>query len=340
MSDPVDWALAERVAVGIARRHLVPPRHLLPTDAQLAPLAELAEELVTDLTGLRAPSAAEVHVVDRTAWVRANITSFRGVLADLSAPPLGWRIGRQLTAVELGSLLGWMSTRVLGQYDVLTGSAGDSVLLVGPNLARMEQQHRFDPAQFRLWVTVHELTHRVQFLGVPWMADHYRDLVRRVVQEMTPDASTWIAELRAAAGTWRQLGERLREGGLATLAATEEQRAMLQAVGTLMSLLEGHGEWVMNRVDPTLLPDAPVFDATLRARRANRAPVARLLLRLTGVEAKMRQYEVGGEFIAQVERTAGAQAIDLCWRSPDHLPRWDELHEPGLWLDRVGLVRV
>ncbi len=194
--EPVDWTVAERVAVRVARRS-APELDTTASDRlrrDFAELTPIAEELVSETTGLTSlEGAARAEVTDRTGWIRANIRSFRRLLtplferAELEGRPFGRVLpgplgtaGRAAAGAELGAVLGWMSTRVLGQYDLLftedADSPGDVVYYVGPNVISIERRHGFPPREFRLWIAIHELTHRAQFTGVPWMRQHFLDL--------------------------------------------------------------------------------------------------------------------------------------------------------------------
>lgn len=332
----LDWSLAERVALRVAERHRSPGAWALPSDGSLDHLVGVADERVRAETRLAPPTPARVRVVDRPAWIRANLASFRAL-----STPVG--MGRRALSVQLGTLLGWMSGRVLGQYDVLLGTSdtgGDPVCVVGPNLVVLEQQHGFDPEQFRLWVILHELTHRAQFEGVPWMAGHYRGLVDQVVAMAEPDPGQLLAAVRHVARHRRAAREHLDEGGIAALLATDEQRDVLRQVGALMSLLEGHGDIVMDRAATDVLPDAPRFSDTLRRRREQQHPVAKVLFRWLGLAAKLEQYAAGERFVEHVEAAGGPGIVDRCWQGPELLPTWDEVREPDRWLARTGAVRA
>lgn len=330
----LDWSLAERVALRVAERHRSPGDWALPPQGSLDHLVAVADERVRAETRLEPPTPARVRIVDRAGWIRANLTSFRSLVGHVG-------FGRRAMSVQLGTMLGWMSGRVLGQYDVLLGDqADDAVCVVGPNLVLLEQQHGFDAEQFRLWVILHELTHRSQFEGVPWMSAHYRGLIDQVVAMTEPDPSQLLDALKRAARDRGAARDQLHEGGIAALLATDEQRQVLRSIGALMSLLEGHGDIVMDRAATDLLPDAPRFSATLRQRREQQHPVMKVLLRWIGVTAKLEQYAAGERFVERVEEVAGSTAIDHCWVAPDCLPTWDEVRDPDLWLDRTGAVRA
>ena len=348
---PIDWRRAEQIATRIAARHT---GHQSGA-GQAAPVVDLTamisrlEDQIETTTGLRSLSGpATVGLIDRPGWIRANIASFQHLLAPLieqwaaKIPTKGTvaSMSRQLAGAELGALLGWMSSRVLGQYDLLVGrdDADDAVYMVGPNLAGLEKRFGFDPVEFRTWVLLHELTHRAQFTGVPWMREHFTGLVDTSVRLANPDPRRLLESIREAFSDREQARQRVRDSGVFGLIASPEQREVIQQIAGLMSLLEGHGDVTMSRAVGDLIPSAPRFAAVLQARRRRSNPLSRLTLRLTGIEGKLNQYAAGERFIAAIEREGGPRAIDVCWRNPANLPSLDEIRTPQLWLDRTGAL--
>jgi coenzyme F420 biosynthesis associated uncharacterized protein len=347
----VDWARAEQVAIKVAGRSRAPDADVEGWEPPIG----LIEQQIEDVTGLRsAAGTASADLIDRPTWIRANITSFRQlldpVLSKLAAqrPTSGFAAGalnswsQQVAGAELGTMVGWMGGRVLGQYDLLVrGDAADAgadgaVYLVGPNLAMLEQRFGFDPIGFRTWVLLHELTHRAQFTGVPWMRAFFTGLVDELLGAVDPRPEVLLGALRDAITRPDEALRHLRETGLAGLIASREQRALIGRIGGLMSLLEGHGDVTMTRAAGDLVPDAERYARLLAARRANGNPLNRLLMRLTGMEAKLNQYAAGERFIAAVEAAGGPRAIDVCWTSPTMLPSIDEIRDPQQWLRRLG----
>ena len=239
---------------------------------------------MTEATGLSPAGPARIEVVDRPAWVEANL----GVVPAAALPALErWeeRVGgrssvaaeltSRVAAVELGTLLGWMSSRVLGQYDLLLGDradGGDVVYLVGPNLLSLERRFGFPPGEFRLWVLLHELTHRAQFTGVPWLAPHFSGLVERALTLAEPDARQLAGAARALMQDRAEARRRLDEGGMLALIASPEQRATLNEIGGMMALLEGHGDVTMDRAGQGRVPSAARFSSVLSARRQGGSP--------------------------------------------------------------------
>jgi coenzyme F420 biosynthesis associated uncharacterized protein len=351
MASPVDWRFAERVALRFSGSEpFAASYHAESLVPDFAEFTTEAEELVAASTGLRSLSGpARGEVVDRAAWIRANLASFERLLRPL-LDKVDSRTGRsvpatltsKITAAQVGTLLGWMSGRVLGQYDLLvvddeTAGAQDLVYYVGPNLLNLEKRFGFPPREFRLWIALHECTHRAQFTGVPWMREHFLGLVRQAIDMVDPDPDRLVDTLKGALSSARGGRRALDDGGLVHLLATPEQRSVLNDIGGLMSLLEGHGDVTMDRAAAGRIPSAERFARVLRERRRNQHGVARVVQRLLGIEAKLAQYEAGERFIAAIEAAAGSMAVDRCWEGPANLPTLEEIRAPERWLNRMGV---
>jgi coenzyme F420 biosynthesis associated uncharacterized protein len=357
VAELVDWDLAERIAVRAAGREpLADSYHWESLEPDFAELTALAEELVAAETGLHSLAGpARGKVTDRAGWVRANISSFQRLLGPFTekmAPRVSGPtvpIMRAAAAAEVGLLLGWMSGRVLGQYDLLVAGGSDDdpdgqpsdadlVYYVGPNVLALEKKFGFPPREFRLWLALHEVTHRAQFTGVPWMRDHYLGLLERTLSAAGLDPMVLLRALKHTAEELRAGRSPLPEGGIAHLLAGPEQRTALDEIGGLMSLLEGHGDVTMDRAGEGHVPSAERFGRVLRNRRASATGLTKLVQRLIGLEAKLNQYQQGEDFIAEVERLGGGKgALAPVWRGPSWLPTLTEIREPHEWVERVRL---
>jgi len=348
---PVSWELAERIAVRVASSHPRPSGYApAALERDFEELTAQAEELVAAETGLRSLAGpARARVTDRAGWVRANVASFRRLLrplterlgARLASTPFAG-IGRAATAAQIGTLLGWMSGRVLGQYDLLliedeSPDEQDLVYYVGPNIVGLERRHGFPPDQFRLWLALHEVTHRAQFTGVPWMRGHFLDLVQASVRAMEPDPRHLLDALRRAIDAARH-GNNPLDDGLLALLAGPEQREVLGQIQGLMSLLEGHGDVTMGRAAADLIPQAALFSEVLRQRRANRSGLAKLIQQAIGLDAKLRQYAAGERFIEAVEAAGGTALLNRVWEGPEMVPTQREIAAPGKWVARVAVT--
>ncbi len=336
---PVPWTAAVKVAERLAGTYpLYDSFHRAALIAEAEPLVAKAQELVEAETGLGSVGVPTVEVVDRGRWIERNVAFFSKIVdATLTQPQsLVKRIGGPIVAAETGALLGVLARRVLGQYELVLPSedAGDTIYLVGPNVLAMERSNQFRPSEFRMWIALHECTHRLQFTAVPWMRDYFFDLVTTLAAASHTDERRLISlgsELRKASDEGRPL---IDESGLFGLFANEDQRQQLDKIQALMSLLEGHGHVIMDRVGRRILRTQARMSSLLKARRAD--PRMAAFMRFTGLEMKMRQYELGEQFVLGVERLANFGAVDLAWTGPEALPTLTEIESPELWLRRVS----
>jgi coenzyme F420 biosynthesis associated uncharacterized protein len=227
---------------------------------------------------------------------------------------------------------------VLGQYDLVSGGddgEGDLVYYVGPNIAGLERRNGFPPPEFRLWIALHELTHRMQFTGVSWLRDYFLDLVGRATDLDNADGRAILEGLSRAGSMLRERRNPLAEGGVAGLLAGTELQAILREAQALMSLLEGHAEYVMGRTGKDEVPGAARFARVLAERRAKSGGLSRLLQQALGFEAKLRQYGEGRTFVEQVIAVGGDELFARVWRGREMLPTIDEIRTPQIWIDRI-----
>lgn len=356
----MSWEVAERVATWVSSGRApfgttLPPLDAA-TEAQLrddfAEFTLHAEQLVMAETGLHPESGPpRGQVVDRAEWARRNISSFRRLLEPMLANlpgsstlpgPFGGA-ARTTAGAQLGLVLGWMATRVLGQYDLLLtegDDSGDVVSYVGPNIVALERRHGFPPRQFRLWIALHEVTHRCQFTGVPWLRPHFLSLVDQALAGMAPDPRRMADTLRRAAQSVRSGKNPLEDAGLLGLIAPPEQLAVINQIQSMMSLLEGHGDVTMSRAGAAELPAAGRFARVLQERRARAGFPARVLQQLLGIEAKLKQYAQGEHFIAQVEATGGPALLARVWQGPEMLPTMEEIRDPARWVARASTPQL
>ncbi|MCU1607151.1 MAG: uncharacterized protein JWP46_3616 [Modestobacter sp.] len=348
----VDWDLAGRTA-----RRLQGPGPETTREEAAAVVTELhraaaaAVAHVEALTGLHpVPGGPEptVAVVDRPGWVDANTSGMAALLDPLTealqakqdSPPnaLITAIGSRATGVQAGGLMAFLSSRVLGQYEVF--GSGGRLLLVAPNIVETERRLGVDPTDFRLWVCLHEVTHQLQFTAVPWLQGYLEEQIRLFVEatDLSPDVLR-----ERLTDVVRSVGAAVRGGvedddapqGLMALIRDPEQRAVLDRVTAVMSLVEGHAEFVMDGVGPDVVPSVRTLRKRFAQRRKGRGPLDRVLRRLLGLEQKMQQYADGRVFVAGVIELAGMDGFNQVWASPANLPHKEELTEPARWVERV-----
>jgi len=298
---------------------------------------------VREFTGLDGgDGTAPVLVVDRPGWVRANAEGFRTILSPIAAklserkPPSGLSlaVGRRVTGAEVGGLLGFLAGKVLGQFDPFHEPSG-RLLLVAPNIVHTERELGVDPHDFRLWVCLHEETHRVQFTAVPWMRDHIHSLVEELAatmdsRELVEDGLGRVVEALRA----RRSGDG-GTGSVMELLSTPAQREILDKVTGVMSLLEGHADVVMDGVGPTVIPTVAEIRRQFTERRKGVGTLDRLLRRLLGLEAKMAQYRDGAAFVRHVVDKVGMEEFNAVFAGPGNLPTKAEIGDPAAWVARV-----
>ncbi|CAN5523367.1 zinc-dependent metalloprotease [soil metagenome] len=345
--------MARAVARRLAGDHAFRDSYLIASlERDLSVAVPRAEELVAEVSGIPAPPPVEWGLVDRGAWADANIDGLVSLLAPLAErigdrldqAPVGVRLAqRGVVSVEVGALLGYVSRRVLGQYDVLVPEvAGERpartapLMFVGPNLVETERRFSFVPQDFSLWIAVHEVTHRFQFSGVPWLKDRFMSLVSSYLDGVELDA-------RHFAGRVRRAALRLRSGALPTeernpvyLLASDAERARLDELQALMAVVEGHGNYVMDAVGAGAIPTFARMRRTFEHRRRHQTSLQRAIHHVIGLEMKLRQYEMGQGFCDGVVALEGPEALHALWARPENLPSLSELKEPTHWLRRVA----
>jgi coenzyme F420 biosynthesis associated uncharacterized protein len=262
-------------------------------------------------------------------------------ITKVSAPAIA--VGRAVSGTQLGLMLAYMATRVLGQYDLLindeTPEDQDLVSYVGPNVVAIEERYDFDTGQFRLWLALHEVTHRMQFTAVPWLRDHFVSLVGQLLEPLSGDplglAETikrLSTELRAGRNPWQEGGMT----GVVAMMATPEQRDALSKITGMMSLLEGHGDVTMDRAGAAEIPGAANFSKVLHDRRQRARGLTKFMSKLLGLDAKMRQYAEGEHFVEAVEALGGPTLLARVWEAPEWLPTQAEIRNPADWAARAG----
>jgi len=304
--------------------------------------------VVPDATGLRLPGSPRTVVIDRPEWIDRNVATF----ARLTEPArrklvermedAGTRnqtaaaLAERVMTVETRAILSVLARRVLGQYELVlpSGEPGDVVAYVGPNILQLERTHQFNPSEFRYWVALHELTHRAQFQGIPWMRDYFLGLVTELVEASRPEPGV-MGRVVEEIGSRRAAGVPIvDERGLLGLFGSPEQNSVVDKVQALMSLLEGHGHVVMDRVGAERLKSQERMSRVLKGRRQDKRTAA--FFRLTGLEMKLKQYKQGERFVLAVEREAGWDTVRLAFRGAGSLPDLTEIQDPSAWLQRVA----
>jgi coenzyme F420 biosynthesis associated uncharacterized protein len=350
-ADLVDWELATSTGRRLARPG--PALSLAEADSIVAELRRLAieaEEHVGEYTqlvpGAEVAAQSPVAVVDRSEWIRANVAGLQAmsgpILQKLDDTQRSGRLsraaGRRISGVQVGGLLAYLSSKVLGQYEVFgadeTGAdlpAGGRLLLVAPNIADIERRLDVPQRDFRLWVCLHEQTHRLQFTAVPWLRDHLEHELTTFAEVTDLDPQALVSRAKAAIGAAR----RRESVSIVELMQTPEQRVVLDRLQAIMTLLEGHADQVMDAVGPVVVPSVKQIRERFERRRDGGSALDRAIRKLLGLDLKMQQYRQGGAFVREVVDRVGVRGFNTVWESPQTLPTRAELAAPDAWLTRV-----
>lgn len=376
---PVDWAFAARTAAALAPAGpRFTAREAAREAAGLRAAAEASVPHVHRLTGLAAAEDlrdSQVLVVDRPTWSASATQSFATMLEPTFAHLQATRpkeyqaaltpVARHATALEMGGILAWLSGKVLGQYDPFAGPSGGRLLLNAPSVAQVRTEINVDPEDFRLWVCLHEQTHRVQFAAAPWLRCHLQEQITALASGLFDRAESLPERLRSALAAANPLGRGSGAGAASTGPASgpddgrpgpaqaggdvvpargagllgalqdEEDRARLSHVTAVMSLLEGHANVVMDGVDADVVSSVKTIRRRFEDRADRRSPLDRMLRRLLGMDAKMAQYRDGQRFVSAAVAELGMDGFNVVWDAPELLPTEDELHRPERWTARV-----
>lgn len=338
----VDWRFAATVGVRLARPG-PPSSDYTRRQAidELTAAAAKAEPPVRDVTGLVTNGAVPAaRIVDRPEWVRAAAESMR-VMTNGSEKPRGFLTGR-ITGAQTGAVLAFVSSGILGQYDPFAtnnGAKEGCLLLVYPNVIAVERQLRVEPTDFRLWVCLHEVTHRVQFTANPWLSEYMSQALGLLTRDAGEDVGQVVNRLadfvrnRGAAEPDANSSGIL---GLVRAVQSEPQRQALDQLLVLGTLLEGHADHVMDAVGPMVVPSVATIRRRFDERRHRKQPpLQRLLRALLGLDAKLSQYTRGKAFVDHVVGKVGMERFNTVWSGPDTLPLPAEIEDPQRWIDRV-----
>jgi coenzyme F420 biosynthesis associated uncharacterized protein len=342
----IDWFVAQRIATFVAGTGDAPS----PT-VDLAPLAAQAEERVVAYTGLTpARPLPPPEGIGRREWVASNVQTMQAVLDPVLARA-GSSLGPLRPAVqiatgfvlstELGVVLGYLGQRVLGQYElVMLDEAGADrpprLLFVLPNLGQALRSFEADEKEFMTWVALHEVTHAVQFSGVPWLHGHVSGLLRELLKSAEARLDTPRRLRPPSREDIQRTVAMLRTGDIVSLVTNESERGLLDRVQAVMAVIEGHAEHVMDVVAPDLVPSLSRLREALDRRRRSQSRLSRLAGRLLGLELKMRQYEQGKRFCDAVVARSGVEALHHVFSGPEALPTLAELDDPEGWLRRTA----
>ncbi|WP_448385385.1 zinc-dependent metalloprotease [Mycolicibacterium sp. XJ1904] len=338
----VDWDFAATVGEKLARPGPASTDYTRrQVIEQLAEASRSAELPVREVTGMtEGGEIPDARIVDRPQWIRAATRSMR-VMTGGSDKPAGAISGR-ITGAQTGAVLAFISSGILGQYDPF-GPDGGELLLIYPNVIAVERQLQVQPYDFRLWVCLHEVTHRVQFRANPWLVEHMSGALAVLTEESSEDITEMVSRLASFVRSRRDetngaVADVNSNGmiGLLRAVQSEPQREALDKLLVLGTLLEGHADHVMDAVGPAVVPSVATIRKRFDERRQRKqSPLQKVVRMLLGIDAKLSQYTRGKAFVDHVVSAVGMDRFNAVWTDPETLPLPTEIDEPRRWIDRV-----
>ena len=345
----VDWKLARRIAGRISRRDGIPRTggadidyQSISVESRVAVSNYFRREIDRDGAG--------VVPIDRDAWIDLNIRNFAKMLEPIESAyaDLKQRSGiggmlisipaRVAVSMQMGFMLGFLSRRVLGQYDIPLLEAGDGITyLVEPNIESIAGKARVDPAAMRRWVALHEITHALEFESTPWLREHLAGLLREYLDEIAQTiGNPGRIRKQAADADDKSRTPDLRGGALLGLLLSPRQREIVTEIQGVMSLMEGYSNHAMRNTGAALIPGFGVLDRRMRKREQSRGLTFNIIARLLGLELKLQQYRLGEKFVNFVVERGGIELLNQAWVSPDNLPTLAEIENAEDWIQRIN----
>ncbi len=351
----IDWEHARSLAITMNRAASLTSVERQRLDTYYTQLVDKAIPVVADYVGIQLPhSAVSTHAFDRVDWINANIDAFRDMLAPFEAlahdeaqqnagAQMMANLNRRVVSFEVGILLGYLSRRVLGQYDIaLLGREQidtGKLYYVEPNIRHIEASLGLPAEDFRMWLALHETTHVFEFEGFPWVRPYFNGMLEEYFGYLKEDAALLGQGLK----NLKIFAERVRSGESGSSwiehLMNEQQRDLFNRMQTMMSVIEGYSNHVMNAVGRQLLADYEPISRKFEHRQANRSQAEVLFAKLTGLDMKMEQYRLGEEFIDAIAARRGHAFAVRVWEGPEMLPTPGELRNPNLWIERIDGAR-
>jgi coenzyme F420 biosynthesis associated uncharacterized protein len=346
----IDWATVERTAVQMSQSSEAPVRNRAAAREQYTEMVRRSEPLIADYLNVQLPQPIQrIAVMDRREWLQANINSFTqlfGLIEEIYhrnakqgtlGATMAAGVNRRVLSVQVGVLLGVLSRKVLGQYDLsllAPEPTGGALYFVEPNIARVQEELGLDAHDFRLWIALHETTHAYEFEAYPWVREHFHTLLHRYFDTVNEQ----LQSLRGGVGP--VLGRIFENWGKGQhwmeMLQTPTQRALFQELQALMSLVEGYSNHIMNAIGKQVMPNFEVIEQRVEARKESRTVAQQLFNRITGMDLKLLQYQQGQHFVDTVVRQRDITFASRVWERAENLPSLEEIRNPERWIARMS----
>lgn len=369
---PVSWEAAGQLALSIASggesEPNVDPMERITLE-QLARVAELQVAAASGLTPSVTGRGVTILPVTRTQWVQRSLEAYKPLFERLAtsltpdpsaavepieSDPLGggdpgaWlaplmaMIGPMMLGMTAGSMLGHLSRRSFGQYDLpVPRPEDDELLLVVANLDEFGAEWSLPGEDLRLWVCLHEIAHHA-VVNVPHVRARLEALLTEYVSSFDPDPGALesrLGDLDPTSGDALSHFQNVMGDPEALLGAVRSpaQLELLPRLDALVAVVVGYVDHLMDQVGGRLIGSYEMVTEALRRRRVTADESDRFVERLLGLELGQAQYERGEAFIAGIVQRAGTEVLERLWADEADLPTPAEVDAPGLWLARIGV---
>lgn len=343
----LDWDEVAGVAMDVSGADW-PGRYIGPElGAEFAGYVKEVAPAVAEFTGLELETDLKAPVVfNRSEWIATTTENlkpifeillkslFTSINVGVKQPS---RITRAVTAGELGFILGYLSNRVLGQYDLAIMSedkAPGLMYFVYPNIIEVEKKLGVRKRSFRLWLALHEVTHAFEFKANTWLKAYIRDLTKENARYIETRLSRVRDKVGENGATYDWIVKLMMKKSFRELISPNENPVLAKAQA-IMSILEGYSEYVMAMAGDSIVDDSTDIAELLDQARKSRHWMQELIEKLIGLEVKIQQYKMGFDFIQKAVNVGGMRLANMVWEGPRNIPTLTELHQPELWIARM-----
>jgi len=311
-------------------------------------MVDIVAPTVASYGGKQVNLSNPICVFDRHEWILANIENTKILLKPLSQRywealeeylASAYRGGSWLKkasevtlTIEIGIMLGYLSRKVLAQYDMPLPRARENIpqnllYFVEPNILMLEKKFGLDPANLRLWVVLHELSHAYQFTACAWLRDYFNSLLDKYlklmddsVKKLKTKIDSGAKPLRWSRWWWQEI-------------LSPEHKQVIREIQAFMSLLEGYSDHLMFEAGKKM-PQYEKMSEVFRKRE--RSFAQKILETIFGFNVKRQQYEWGERFVSYVVKNKGIDFFNQVWEDNANLPQLNEILNPSLWIARLS----
>lgn len=350
--DVINWELAKNLAIRVANEGEIEETPSPNLQKQFEELVRASEILTSDFTSLQFFKFATVRVFRRQDWIEANINGFKIIMEPLTqkvveqskkqkaSDPISQllnKISPLILTFEIGLVLGYIAKNVLGQYDICLpyGESG-KIYFVAPNLLRLEKMLGLPSRDFRFWIALHEVTHALEFNSNNWIVDYYKELFKEYIESATLNLES--AAERVSKMNVKSIAEminKLQHEDILFSLATPKQREILFKIQALMTVLEGYSNFVMDEIGSKMISNFQILKNRFENRKKDLSTAEKIFRKITGLELKIKQYEMGQKFANLVFKKLNIDGLNLVYKHKENIPTIEEIKNPDKWIKRM-----